>query len=84
MSEGEQEKRKKTTEMKIRYKNDQNKLAKHFEILGEASDNSYRNMPKLLERLSFHPEMKYGGGLGSALTNGQDKYSRILIRSRYY
>ena len=62
---------------------DQDKLAKHFEILGEASGNSYRNMPKLLERLSFHPEMKYGGGLGSALINGKAKYSRILIRSRY-
>ena len=47
--------------MKIRYKNDQDKLAKYFEILGETSDNSYRNMPKLFERLSFYPEMKYGG-----------------------
>ena len=57
-------------------------LAMRFEILGEASGNSYRNMPKLLERLSFHPEMKYGGGLGSALINGKAKYTRILIRPR--
>ena len=57
-------------------------LAMRFEILGEASGNAYRNMPKLLERLSFHPEMKYGGGLGSALVNGKAKYARILIRPR--
>lgn len=57
-------------------------LAVQFKILGEATGNSYHNMPELLAKLSFHPEMKYGGGLGSALINGKAKYARILIRAR--
>lgn len=60
----------------------QDNLAVQFKILGEATGNSYHNMPELLAKLSFHPEMKYGGGLGSALINGKAKYARILIRAR--
>ncbi len=54
-----------------------------FKILWQASGNSYANAPhEILEELKFDPTIRYGGGLGAAVINGQAKYSRILIRSR--
>ena len=52
-----------------------------FEIMWQASGNAYANAPReILEELEFDPSVKYGGGLGTAVTHGQAKYSRILIR----
>ena len=52
-----------------------------FEILWQASGNSYANAPKeILEELKFNPNIKYGGGLGTCVLNGKATYSRILIR----
>lgn len=54
-----------------------------FEILWQASGNSYANAPKeILEELNFNPEIKYGGGLGTCVLNGKATYSRILIRRK--
>ena len=54
-----------------------------FEIIWEASGNSYRNMPKeLLEELKFNPNIKHNGGLGPGIVNGRVCYSRILIRRK--
>jgi hypothetical protein len=52
-----------------------------FEIIWQASGNAYANAPQeILEELKFDPTVKYGGGLGAAVVDGQAKYSRILIR----
>lgn len=54
-----------------------------FEIIWQASGNAYANAPReVLEELHFDPTVKYGGGLGAAVVNGQAKYSRILIRPK--
>lgn len=54
-----------------------------FEIVWQASGNAYANAPReVMEELKFDPEVKYGGGLGTAVAKGQAKYSRILIRYR--
>lgn len=54
-----------------------------FEIVWQASGNAYANAPReIMEELEFDPSVRYGGGLGAAVVNGQAKYSRILIRPR--
>ncbi len=54
-----------------------------FEILWQATGNTYANAPKeILEELKFNPQIKYGGGLGAAVLNGKALYTRILIRRR--
>ena len=54
-----------------------------FEIVWQASGNAYANAPhEIMEELEFDPTVKYGGGLGTAIANGQAKYSRILIRPK--
>lgn len=54
-----------------------------FEIVWQASGNAYANAPReIMEELEFDPTVKYGGGLGTAVANGQAKYSRILIRPK--
>ena len=50
-----------------------------FEIVWQASGNAYANAPhEIMEELGFDPSVRYGGGLGAAVVNGQAKYSRIL------
>lgn len=53
-----------------------------FEIIGIACGNSWANYTKTLKALSFNPNIKYGGGLGSGIVNGKAKYARILIRNK--
>ena len=54
-----------------------------FEIIWQASGNSYANAPKeILKELKFDPTIKYGGGLGTCVLNGKATYSRILIRRK--
>ena len=54
-----------------------------FEIIWQASGNTYANAPKeILEELKFDPTIKYGGGLGAAILNGKAVYTRILIRRK--
>lgn len=54
-----------------------------FEIIWQATGNSYANAPKnILTELKFDPSVKYGGGLGTAVVNGKACYSRILIRAK--
>jgi len=54
-----------------------------FEIIWQASGNAYANAPReVMQSLEFDPTVKYGGGLGAAVVNGQAKYSRILIRAK--
>lgn len=54
-----------------------------FEIIWQASGNTYANAPKeILEELKFDPTIKYGGGLGAAVLNGKAVYARILIRRK--
>lgn len=54
-----------------------------FEIIWQASGNTYGNAPKsILDDLKFNPNIKYGGGLGAAVLNGKAVYSRILIRNK--
>lgn len=54
-----------------------------FEIVWQASGNAYANAPReIMEELEFDPSVRYGGGLGAAVVNGQAKYSRILIRAK--
>lgn len=54
-----------------------------FEIIWQASGNSYANAPKeILKELNFNPNIKYGGGLGTCVLNGKATYSRILIRKK--
>ena len=54
-----------------------------FEIIWQASGNTYANAPKeILEELKFNPNIKYGGGLGAPVLNGKATYTRVLIRRR--
>ena len=54
-----------------------------FEIIWQASGNTYANAPKeILEELKFDPTIKYGGGLGAAVLNGKAVYTRIFIRRK--
>ncbi len=54
-----------------------------FEIIWQASGNTYANAPKeILKELKFDPTIKYGGGLGAAVLNGKAVYTRILIRRK--
>ena len=54
-----------------------------FDIIWQASGNSYANAPtEIMEELRFDPMVKYGGGLGTGVINGQACYSRILIRRK--
>lgn len=54
-----------------------------FEIIWQASGNSYANAPKeILESLKFNPEIKYGGGLGSCVLNGKARYTRLFIKKK--
>ena len=54
-----------------------------FEIIWQATGNSYANAPKnILTELKFDPSVKYCGGLGTAVVNGKACYSRILIRAK--
>ena len=54
-----------------------------FEIIWQASGNTYANAPKeILEELKFNPNIKYGGGLGAPVLNGKATYTRVLIRHR--
>ena len=54
-----------------------------FEIIWQASGNTYANAPKdLLQALGFNPNIKYGGGLGTPVLNGKATYTRVLIRRR--
>ena len=54
-----------------------------FEIIWQASGNTYANAPKeLLEELKFDPTIKYGGGLGAPVLNGKATYTRVLIRNK--
>ena len=54
-----------------------------FEIIWQASGNTYANAPKeILEELKFDPSIKYGGGLGAAVLNGKAVYTRVLIRNK--
>lgn len=55
-----------------------------FEIIWQASGNTYANAPKeILEELKFDPTIKYGGGLGAAVLNGKAVYTRIFIRKKH-
>lgn len=51
-----------------------------FKIIGVACGNSWKNYPDTLKQLCFNPNMKYGGGLGSAILNGQALYTRLFIK----
>ncbi len=52
-----------------------------FEIIWQASGNTYSNAPKeIMEELNFNPQIKYGGGLGTPVLKGKPTYSRLLIR----
>lgn len=51
-----------------------------FEVVGIAAGNSWANYREILESLNFDPTIKYGGGLGSGVINGNGVYARILIR----
>lgn len=54
-----------------------------FDIIWQASGNTYTNAPKeIMEELKFDPTIKYGGGLGAAVINGKAVYARILIRKK--
>jgi hypothetical protein len=56
-----------------------------FEIIWQASGNSYANMPKeLLKVVGFIPNVlgAEGAGQGVGVVNGKKVYSRILIRHR--
>lgn len=56
-----------------------------FEIIWQASGNSYANMPKdLLKVTGFIPNVPgaEGAGQGVGVVNGKKVYSRILIRHR--
>ena len=51
-----------------------------FEIVCLASGNSWANFTEELEKLSFNPNIKYGGGLGCGIVNGKPCYARLMIR----
>ena len=53
-----------------------------FEIIGIACGNSWANYPETLKSLRFNPDIKYGGGLGTAVLNGKAKYTRLFIRRK--
>lgn len=56
-----------------------------FEIIWQASGNSYANMPKdILKRVGFIPNVPgaEGAGQGVGVVNGKKVYSRILIKHR--
>lgn len=54
-----------------------------FEIIWQASGNTYANAPReLMNELKFNPNIKYGGGLGTPVLNGKATYTRILIRNK--
>lgn len=54
-----------------------------FEIIWQASGNTYANAPKeVLEELKFNPNIKYGGGLGAPVLHGKATYTRVLIRRK--
>lgn len=54
-----------------------------FEIIWQAAGNSYANAPKeIMKALHFDPTMKYGGGLGISIVNGNPRYARVLIKAR--
>ena len=55
-----------------------------FEIIGIGCGNSWANYPDTLKALAFDPEMKYGGGLGTAILNGKPLYTRLFIRKKHY
>ena len=51
-----------------------------YEVIWQASGNSWKNAPGILKSIGFDETMKYGGGLGTAILNGKPKYTRIMIR----
>lgn len=51
-----------------------------FEIITIACGNSWANYKDELMSLNFNPNMKYGGGLGSPILNGEAVYSRIILK----
>ena len=54
-----------------------------FEIVWQASGNTYANAPKeILDYLKFNPNIKYGGGLGTGVVKGKPVYSRLLIKNK--
>lgn len=56
-----------------------------FEIIWQASGNSYANMPKeILKTVGFIPNVPgaEGAGQGVGVVNGRKVYSRLLIRHR--
>lgn len=56
-----------------------------FEIIWQASGNSYANMPKkLLQMVKFIPNVigSEGAGQGVGIVKGSKVYSRILIKHR--
>lgn len=54
-----------------------------FEIIWQASGNTYANAPEeIMTMLKFDPNVKYGGGLGAAVLNGKAKYTRLFIRRK--
>ena len=55
-----------------------------FEIVAIGCGNSWANYPDTLKALGFNPEMKYGGGLGTAILNGKPLYTRLFIRKKHY
>ena len=53
-----------------------------FEILTIACGNSWANYKEELENLNFNENIKYGGGLGACVLNGNAKYARVIIRRK--
>ena len=51
-----------------------------FDIIWQASGNSWANGKQILEDLGFDPTIKYGGGLGSGIINKKAVYTRLLIK----
>jgi len=51
-----------------------------FDIKGLAAGNSWANYTEILKSMGFNPEIKYGGGLGTGVSNKKGLYARILIR----
>lgn len=56
--------------------------ATKYDIITIACGNSWKNYKEDLTSLNFNHDIKYGGGLGTAVLNGKGVYTRILIRKK--
>lgn len=53
-----------------------------FEIVTIASGHSWSHYKDILLKLNFNPNIKNGGGLGTAVLNGDTKFTRIMIKNK--